>query len=216
MRTSWFLMLIFTFHFLYGNQPERVTFATADSGRIEADFYTGGERGVVLAHGAIFNKESWAPLAERLAQEDLAVLAINFRGYGKSRAGTKPGALEEDVLAAVAYLHQKGYASVSVLGASMGGGACARAAIHATPGVVDKLILLSPVAVSAPEKMNAGRIFYIASKNEGMALSIKKQFEAAPQPKEIFWINGSAHAQHIFKTDQTEKLTKLIIRLLNQ
>ena len=42
----------------------------------------------MLAHGAIFNKESWAKQAQLLAKEGFAVLAIDFRGYGKSQAGS--------------------------------------------------------------------------------------------------------------------------------
>jgi len=84
--------------------PIEVSFATADGGEVYADLYGQGVHGVVLAHGAAFDKESWRPLAERLSAHGEQVLAIDFRGYGKSRAGSKPDGLDEDVLAAVRYL----------------------------------------------------------------------------------------------------------------
>jgi esterase/lipase len=56
------------------------------------------------------------------------VLAIDFSGYGRFTAGADSHALFEDVLAEVRYLHSHGVARVSVLGASMGGGAVAEAA----------------------------------------------------------------------------------------
>ena len=39
--------------------PERVTFPTSDGGMLVGDVYGKGARGLVLAHGGRFNKESW-------------------------------------------------------------------------------------------------------------------------------------------------------------
>ncbi len=122
--------------FLFSQIPEQVEFTTADGGRISADWYPGGKRAVILAHGAIFNKESWRAQAKQLVSAGISVLAINFRGYGKSIAGKNKSALEEDVLGAVNYLNELGYDTVSVLGASMGGDACARAAVKAPAGKI--------------------------------------------------------------------------------
>ncbi|MEJ2435242.1 MAG: hypothetical protein P8Y53_19610, partial [Pseudolabrys sp.] len=85
--------------------PTDVTFPTADGGTVDADLYGTGTRGVVFCHGTAFNKQSWAPLARRIAAHGMRALAIDFRGYGKSRAGSEPGALYLDVMAAVRYLH---------------------------------------------------------------------------------------------------------------
>src|SRR6202011_334140 len=85
-----------------------VSFPTDDGGVIYSDVYGKGDRGVVLAHGGRFNKESWEKQARRLAAAKFRVLALDFRGYGKSRG---PGQSEPmsaplhlDVLAAVRYL----------------------------------------------------------------------------------------------------------------
>ena len=110
--------------------PREVSFPTADGGVIRADLYGTGDRGVVLAHGARFDKASWGKQAEVLAKAGFRVLAIDFRGYGQSRGGDKsaPGSGEkyEDILAAVRYLRENGAKTVSVIGASMGGGAAAK------------------------------------------------------------------------------------------
>lgn len=63
---------------------EHVSFPTQDDGFIYGDLYGKGDRGVVLAHGARFNKESWAKQAWALSDAGFRVLAIDFRGYGKS------------------------------------------------------------------------------------------------------------------------------------
>jgi len=107
--------------------PERVTFRTQDGGLVYADMYGKGDRGVVLAHGGRFNKESWALQARTLAKAGFRVLAFDFRGYGQSRGPgqSQPmGApLHLDVLAAVRCLRKMGAKTVSVVGGSMGGGA---------------------------------------------------------------------------------------------
>src|SRR5262249_13602670 len=60
---------------------EPVSFPTRDGGLVHAGLYGKGDRAVVLAHGARFNKESWRKQAEALEQAGFRVLAINFRGY---------------------------------------------------------------------------------------------------------------------------------------
>jgi len=65
------------------------SFPTSDGGLIHADQYGKGDRGVVLAHGGRFNKESWLQQALLLAQAGFRVLAIDFRGEGQSRGGTQ-------------------------------------------------------------------------------------------------------------------------------
>jgi alpha-beta hydrolase superfamily lysophospholipase len=199
-----------------GPQPQTVTLTASDGGRIAADEYGRGADAVVLAHGAAFNKESWKPQAELLASKGHRVLAINFRGYGASTSGTDGKALYLDVLAAVRYLHDTGATTVSVVGASMGGGASGRAAVSARPGEIDRLLLLSPVSIEKPEDMKAGRFLYIASRDEPMAPGIQKQFDRAPQPKRIELLDGSGHAQNIFKTSQADRLTALIVGFLDR
>ena len=87
------------------------------------------------------------------------VLAIDFRGYGQSRGGDRsaPGSGEkyEDVLAAVRYLKENGAKTVSVIGASMGGGATANASIHARPGEIDRLIRRFPCRWPNPSGLTA-------------------------------------------------------------
>src|SRR5262245_56917991 len=65
--------------------PERISLRTQDGGVISGDLYGVGDRGVVLAHGGRFNKESWQKQAQQLANAGYRVLAIDFRGYGDSR-----------------------------------------------------------------------------------------------------------------------------------
>lgn len=191
-------------------RSHEVTLPAADGGTVVADLYGKGTRAVVLAHGAAFDKESWAPLAGRIEALGYQVLAIDFRGYGKSRGGS--GGMDQDVLGAVRWLHKQGVKSVSVLGGSMGGGASAEAATKAKPGEIDKLVLLSPVPIDHPERLKARSILFIASQHEGFANSVRSEYQRAPKPKKLVMLEGSAHAQNIFDTRQSKHLTDTILK----
>lgn len=194
--------------------PRDVTFTTADGGTIDADLYGSGTHGVVFAHGAIFNKESWAPIARRMAAKGFQALAINFRGYGRSHGGSNPGAQDQDVLAAVRWLHAHGAKKVSVVGGSMGGGAAGKAATEVRSGEIDKLVLLSPMPIAHPERLKAASILYIASRDEGLAPRVREQYARATEPKKLILLPGSAHAQNIFATGEAQALSDAIVGFL--
>jgi alpha-beta hydrolase superfamily lysophospholipase len=193
--------------------PRAVSFATADGGTVSADVY--GEQGraaVVLAHGAVFDKGSWRALAEDLAARGSRVMAIDFRGYGRSKPGSTQDGLLEDVLAAVRWLRREGAPRVSVVGGSMGGKAAARAAA-AAPGEIDRLILLSPAAIPDPERVRGAKLL-VASVAEPGVERMRDAYERLPEPKRLVLLPGSAHGQHIFGTDQGARLTAVIVEFL--
>lgn len=97
-----------------------ISYPTADGGVIFGNLYGEGPHAVLLGHGAVFDKESWDDLARRLAAEGHQALAVDFRGYGKSRAGRSRGGLHEDIIGGIRYLSERGATRVSVIGASMG------------------------------------------------------------------------------------------------
>lgn len=206
--------------------PQEVSFSTPDGGLIYANLYGKSNRGIVLAHGGRFTKESWEKQAQALVKAGFRVLAIDFRGRGKSRAGTQtqPGddGVRFDVLAAIRYLRANGAKTVSVIGASFGGGAAAEASIEAKPGEVDRLVLLAHSPIDKPEQMK-GRKLFILSRDDFSGDNkiprlpkIRDQYERAADPKELVILDGSAHAQALFETGQGERLMREILRFLSQ
>lgn len=201
---------------------ERVSFPTQDGGLVYADLYGKGERGVVLAHGGRFNKESWKPQALTLVGTGFRVLAIDFRGYGQSRGPQSKSAydgVEYDVLAAIRYLHKTGAKTVSVVGASFGGAAAADASMEAEPGEIDRLVLLAAWTDRPAEKIKGRKLFIVArddANDEGSRLpKIRANYEKAVGSKELVILDGSAHAQFLFATDQGDRLMREILRFLS-
>src|SRR6267378_4863411 len=200
-----------------------VSFPTADGGIVSADSYGAGERGVVLAPGGRFNKGSWEKQAQALAAARFRVLAIDFRGYGQSRgpgdSDPMSAPLHMDVLAAVRYLRKTGAKTVSVVGASLGGGAAGDASILSEPGTIDRLVFLGASPNGPAEKLKAPSLFIVARDDanaDGLRLpGIRAQYEKAPQPKELIILNGSAHAQFLFQTDQGQRVMREILRFLS-
>lgn len=199
-----------------------VSFPTEDGGVIFADVYGDGDKAVVLAHGGQFNKESWAKQARTLVTAGFRVLAIDFRGYGKSKgpgdSDPEDAPLHLDVLAAVRYLRKAGAKSVSIVGASMGGGAAGDASIASEPGEIDRIVMLGAAPNGPADKLRSASLFIVArddASGDGPRLpGIRQQYEKAPEPKKLIVVDGSAHAQFLFQTDQGERVMREILSFL--
>jgi pimeloyl-ACP methyl ester carboxylesterase len=202
--------------------PATVQFSTKDGGVIFADLYGKSEKAVVLAHGGRFNKESWAPQARMLVAAGFEVLAIDFRGYGNSHGpGDKDvlsAPLELDVLAAVQYLQSMGTKTISIVGGSMGGSAARDASIASRPGEISRVVMLGAAPNGPAENLHSATLFIVArddTSGDGPRLpGIQKQFEKAPQPKRLIVLEGSAHAQYLFQTDQSDRVMREILQFL--
>jgi pimeloyl-ACP methyl ester carboxylesterase len=200
-----------------------VTFPTEDGGVVYADVYGEGDRAVVLAHGGPFNKESWGKQARTLEAAKFRALALDFRGYGKSRGpgdSDPMGApLHLDVLAAVRYLRKTGAKNVSVVGGSMGGGAAGDASVASRAGEIDRLVLLGAAPNAPADQLKSPVLFIVArddASGDGPRLPrIREQYKKAPEPKELIILDGSAHAQFLFQTDQSDRVMREIVRFLS-
>jgi pimeloyl-ACP methyl ester carboxylesterase len=201
-----------------------VTIPTEDGALLSADLYGTGDRGVVLAHGGQFTKESWSKQAHILESHGFRVLAFDFRGFGKSHG---PGysdfyssPFELDVLAAVRYVHAQGAKTVSVVGGSFGASAAGDASIASRPGEIDRLIFLAGVPNGPAEKLKSPVLIIVVrndTSGDGPRLpGIQAQYDKMPEPKQLILLEGSAHAQHLFETDQADRVMNEILRFLSE
>ena len=189
---------------------------------IQGDLYGHGTRGVILTHGGGRTKESWHKQAQALAESGFVVLAINFRSDTTNDKGMpiSVGSDEDnaaDILAAAAYLRTQGAKSISGVGASMGGYALSEADSMSKPGEFDRIVLLATTA-SDSATLKGRKLFILARddvSSSGPRLSgISDSYAKAPQPKELVILEGSAHAQALFDTDQGPRLMSEILRFL--
>ena len=202
---------------------QSLSFPTDDGGRVCANLYGEDTRAVVLAHGGRFSKESWRAQADTLVSNGFRVLAIDFRGFGCSTGPRQTdfdnAPFENDVLAAVRYSKAHGAKTVSVVGGSFGGGAAGDASIKSAPGEIDRVVFLGAAPNLPADKLKSRALFIVArddSNGAGPRLpGILAQYEKAPEPKELIVLDGSAHAQFLFQTDQSARVMREILRFLS-
>ena len=206
------------------SEQQVTSFATDDGGLISAEMYgeSSATRGVVLAHGGRFSKESWRDQAKVLAAHGFHVLAFDFRGFGHSHgpgeADFDTAPFQKDVIAAVRYLKTQGAKTVSVVGGSFGGSAAGDAEIE-WPDEVDRVVFLGSAPNLPAEKLRCRTLFIVAHDDasvDGPRLpGIRAQFEKAPQPKKLIVLAGSAHAQFLFQTGQRDRVMQEILKFLS-
>ena len=76
----------------------------------------------------------------------------------------------------------------------------------------------APVAAPAGADGCRGRRIpglYDANDSGRRLPGIRAQYENAPQPKELIVLDGSAHAQFLFQTDQSARVMHEILRFLS-
>lgn len=94
----------------------------------------GSDRVIIMVHGASEHRNppgsGFLDIAESLVENDFSVLMFDLHGYGESEGNTVSGGYYEkdDLKGAVAYMGQRGFKKIGVLGFSLGGVAALMAA----------------------------------------------------------------------------------------
>ena len=105
-------------------------------------------------------------------------------------------------------------------GGQHGGDAAADAVVTAKPGEIDKLVVLAAQGGEHPERLNVKKLFILSrddTSGAGPRLpGIRAAYDAAPRPKQLVLLEGSAHAQFLFETDQGPRLMREILRVLKE
>ena len=192
-----------------------VNFGSADGGVLYGSLFGLYPDIVILAHGKVFNKESYYDLCDVLLKNKISSLTFDFRGYGNSKPGSAgPNAYGEDIIGAVKFAQGMDFVkNITLLGSSMGGAAVLNASKLYRPSEIKAVIALSPVYVEGVDFIDVP-IHYIGTEGEQFAEGIKKMYAMTKSPKTINLFRGSAHAQNIFATEAKDELISLIISYL--
>ncbi|MDI6727606.1 MAG: alpha/beta hydrolase [Thermodesulfovibrionales bacterium] len=173
---------------------------THDGRTVHGLLWGKGVYGVVLSHGAVYDADSWTPLAKEIAQNGMVALALEE---------VEP----DDILAANSYLREKyGVKAVALIGASAGG-STAITVMARSPQKWDQLVLLS--SMGDVSGLGPAPKLFVASEDEGMAEAVRRMAkEAQGKQNEALIFKGSAHAQEIFRTSNGPRLTSAILERL--
>ncbi len=171
-------------------------------GGAEAIVWGEGERGAVLAHGAVYDAASWGDQAQRIAKNGAVALAVEDTSA-------------QSVAEAARYLKdERGVRYVTLVGARAGTGGVLGAA-EGNRGLADGLILLS--GTGDVSGLGEYPKLFVASEGEGLAPEVRRIAEEAPGGRnKTLILPGDALAQAIFETDQGERLVRAILKLLKE
>jgi pimeloyl-ACP methyl ester carboxylesterase len=208
-----------------GRLPEgSVSFETTDKVKLSGIVTGQGETAVILAHMMGSEQAAWQPFAQELAEKGYTALTFDFRGNGRSGGKLNYVALDKDVLGAIAFLHDHGFTQIVCVGASMGGTACAKAAL--TPGLAGLVVISSPITVSTMsssgvrlvigdfKKLTLPKLFVVAKGDSDVFESVKTMHDLSPKPKQITILPGSAHGTNILSSADGLALRDLLLEFL--
>ena len=81
------------------------------------------------------------------------------------------------------------------------------------------MVLLAAEGNGPAERIKAPLLVIVArddANDEGLRLPrIRPWFDKAPQPKKLLVLDGSAHAQFLFQTDQSDRVMREVLRFLS-
>ncbi len=186
-----------------GMHFQEIKIALAGTGATEtkADYFDSeSARSVVFAPGAMFRKESWHFLAEKVQELGISSVALN--------SGSTP-----DLLNAVAFLRAKGIEKITIVGASAGGAGVLVALNGNIDPLVDSVILLAP-AGGLPIKSRQVKKLFIVAEDDMISSNaeVYKLYINSSDPKIYKEIMGSSeHAQRLFDSKHREYIIQLMI-----
>ena len=162
---------------------------------------------VILSHMRPNDQTAWFDYAQVLAKDGFAVLTYDFRGYGTSEGEQDFGKLDDDLAAALRYMHDRGKQRVFLVGASMGGTA---SLVVASEGDVAGVVAISPPAqfegqdaLAALPKITAPTLLMASDDSTGDIVSLD-QLKAVKPGVETQTYPGNAHGTNLLDPLQSD------------
>ncbi len=200
---------------------------TEDGLHLDARLFAGGSaaaraRLVILLHMYPADQRSWYDLAwEIQARGEASALTLDFRGYGASEGERDVAQIDRDVRAALAFAHRRGYRSVALVGASMGG--TAAIVVAAEEPLAGVITLSAPVrfrgldAGSAVGRVAAPLAVIAARGDRSAADSLDTLAERAGlDARHALLFEGSAHGTDLLSAANGAEVGTRMLALLDE
>ncbi len=164
----------------------------------------GDAKAVILLHELYTNRSSWKPLVQPLLESGFKVLAIDLRGYGKTKGKINWKSAQTDTVAWAEWLKmQPGVQSIGLVGSSMGANLALNgcAAITGCVGAVAISPGLNYFGVKTTDAVQAGfpALIVYADRDPYPKNDVPKMQELAGEHLEILLYCGRTHGMGLFK-----------------
>lgn len=202
-----------------------ISIETADGLALPGTQYGAGRTAVIFATTSDTRQDTWAEVAQEVAQAGYLALTFDFRFWepGNARALDLMNAADTDLLAAVEYARGQGAEQVVVIGASLGGLAAAK--IAAQTGLDGLVVLGAPLSDPAltihvtPEELAAATMpkLIVLSTNDTAVAAARTQalYDLAADPKELLTFPSTQHATQLLAGPHAADLRAAILTFLN-
>jgi pimeloyl-ACP methyl ester carboxylesterase len=185
--------------------------------------------GVVLAPAFTADQTSWFDYADRLAAQGYRTLAFDYRGVcpggdaGCSQGTKDPGAMTDDIEAALGYLGSIGTLRTAVIGAIEGGTAALIVASQPQQGLAAVITLSAPQSAdglaAGPDVLQtitAAKRF-IAGENDAVGDQAAQAFyDESLLPKAVTFLTTADRGTDLLSGDQAQQAGNAIMLELEQ
>lgn len=196
--------------------PNEITLTTSDEINLTAGYYetNAGDHAVLLLHMLGRDRHDYDALLPVIMQNSYSVLAIDFRGHGKSDLDYTQFTeadwqnLVLDVQAGIDFLENKGYKEIAVISASIGANAALKHAVQDTR--IDSLILISAgenyhgiTTVDYAQFYDRPVLIIAAMDDKNSAVAATKIYNAVnTEQKELQVYPTGGHGTELLKTQE--------------
>jgi pimeloyl-ACP methyl ester carboxylesterase len=160
------------------------------------------QKAVVLAHQSGLDAGSWRRFAERLLQEGITSVALQSIS-------------SDDVLAAITLLEHRGQTDITLIGASIGGGAIIQALSRHDAVSVQRVILLATADGRALQSATRKKLFVVAM-DDFFAARTYSSFNKAAEPKILIEYTGFEHGQELLAGPNGGDLLRAILDFVSE
>lgn len=197
------------------DEYEEVKFVTEDGVLIAGTLIGDGPNAVILAPMINKDQKTWMPFAERISDEGVTALTIDFRGTGKSEGAQDRNAFGKDILGAISFLRSRGYSKIVCIGASIGGTACAKNSDEAE--IIGMALISSPKSGLSEKNFNNThypKLFIVSENDKDFFRETQQMFDWAIEPKRMFVFTGGSHGTYLFKYEHAKELIELLLSFI--